>query len=330
MEQLEIIKASEITTREIEWLWYPFIPFGKVTILQGDSGDGKSLMILKLAAMLTQGEPMPFTDGDGQAPINVIYQSSEDDADDTIVPRFLKAGGDPERLLFINEKKKFLSFSDPRLLAALEQTKARLLILDPLSAYIGEGIQLNAANEVRAQFRPLIEMAKELKCAILIVHHQNKQQGQKAINRGSGSVDVIAGPRSTLVIARTGSEDPDERILAQVKCNVGPTGTAIVFSVGNGEVTWLREEAKTADEVLGNVFSGLGRPSTLVSDAKGILAEQLAKGPRPQQEIMAMMKAAGIGETTAKKAKALLAIRSVKQGSMWFWSLPEAGIGIAD
>ena len=330
MELLEIIKASEITTREIEWLWYPFIPFGKVTILQGDSGDGKSLMILKLAAMLTQGEPMPFTDGDGQAPINVIYQSSEDDADDTIVPRFLKAGGDPERLLFINEKKKFLSFSDPRLLAALEQTKARLLILDPLSAYIGEGIQLNAANEVRAQFRPLIEMAKELKCAILIVHHQNKQLGQKAINRGSGSVDVIAGPRSTLVIARTGNDDPDERILAQVKCNVGPTGTAIVFSVGNGEVTWLREEAKTADEVLGNVFSGLGRPGTLVSDAKDILAEQLAKGPRPQQEIMAMMKAAGIGETTAKKAKALLAIRSVKQGSMWFWSLPEAGIGIAD
>ena len=273
---------------------------------------------------------MPFADGDGQAPINVIYQSSEDDADDTIVPRFLKAGGDPERLLFINEKKKFLSFSDLRLLAALEQTKARLLILDPLSAYIGEGIQLNAANEVRAQFRPLIEMAKELKCAILIVHHQNKQLGQKAINRGSGSVDVIAGPRSTLVIARTGNDDPDERILAQVKCNVGPTGTAIVFSVGNGEVTWLREEAKTADEVLGNVFSGLGRPGTLVRDAKDILAEQLAKGPRPQQEIMAMMKAAGIGETTAKKAKALLAIRSVKQGSMWFWSLPEAGIGIAD
>ena len=330
MEQLEIIKASEITTREIEWLWYPFIPYGKVTILQGDSGDGKSLMILKLAAMLTRGDSMPFADGDGQAPINVIYQSSEDDADDTIVPRFLKAGGDPERLLFINEKKKFLSFSDLRLLAALEQTKARLLILDPLSAYIGEGIQLNAANEVRAQFRPLIEMAKELKCAILIVHHQNKQLGQKAINRGSGSVDVIAGPRSTLVIARTGNDDPDERILAQVKCNVGPTGTAIVFSVGNGEVTWLREEAKTADEVLGNVCSALGRPGTLVGEAKDILAEQLAKAPRPQQEIMAMMKAAGIGETTAKKAKALLAIRSVKQGSMWFWSLPEAGIEIAN
>ena len=86
MEELELIRASDIQCREIEWLWYPFIPYGKVTVLQGDSGDGKSLMILKLAAMLTRGEPMPFTDGEGQEPINVIYQSSEDDADDTIVP----------------------------------------------------------------------------------------------------------------------------------------------------------------------------------------------------------------------------------------------------
>ena len=203
MEHLKIIKASDVTIKEIEWLWYPFIPYGKVTILQGDPGDGKSLMVLKLAAMLTRGEPMPFTDGDGQEPINVIYQSSEDDADDTIVPRFLRSGGDPERLLFISEKEKFLSFSDERIISALEQTKARLLILDPLSAYIGEGTQLNSANAVRAQFRSLIEIAKRLECAILIIHHQNKQIGQKAINRGTGSGDVIAASRSALIIGRT-------------------------------------------------------------------------------------------------------------------------------
>ena len=322
MEELKIIKASDVDCRNIEWLWYPFIPYGKVTILQGDSGDGKSLMILKLAAMLTQGEPMPFTDGDGQTPINVIYQSSEDDADDTIVPRFMESGGDPDRLFFISEKEKFLSFSDQRLLAALEQTQARLLILDPLSAYIGENTQLNSANSVRAQFRPLIELAKKLRCAVIVVHHHNKQLGQRAINRGSGSVDVIAGPRSTLVISRTRSDDPDERILAQVKCNVGPTGSAIVFSVSNGEVTWLREEARTADEVLGNTFNEPGRHDTQLQIAKETLRQFLSAGPRPQQEVMHMMKAAGVGESTAKKAKAQLEIRSVKQGSMWFWSLP--------
>ena len=190
MAELKIIKASEVECHEIEWLWYPFIPYGKVTVIQGDSGDGKSLMVLKLAAMLTQGEAMPFTDGGGQEPINVIYQSSEDDADDTIVPRFIKAGGDPERLLFISEQEKFLTFSDKRLLEALRETKARLLILDPLSAYVGEKTQINSANEVRAQFRPLIEMAKELQAA----RSEGRQQGfrfggcdRRSPQRASGS-----------------------------------------------------------------------------------------------------------------------------------------------
>lgn len=327
MEKLEIIKASDIKTREIEWLWKPFIPFGKVTVLQGDAGDGKSLMVLKLAAMLTRGEPMPFSAGEQHEPFNVIYQSSEDDADDTIVPRFLKAGGDPEKLLFINEKEKYLTFADPRLLEAMIQTQARLLILDPLSAYVGEGTQLNSANQVRAQFRPLIEIAKAQRSAILIIHHQNKQMGQKAINRGSGSGDINAAVRSTLLVARAGRDKPDERVLAQVKCNVGPTGNAITFSVSDGEITWLTTEKITADEVLGNVFAAPGRPDTQLQSAMDALSHILANGPRPQQEIMTMMRDAGIGESTAKKAKAQLAVRSVKQGYVWFWSLPNASEG---
>lgn len=168
MEQVTITKASEVEVREIEWLWYPYIPFGKVTVIQGDAGDGKSTFVLKLAAMLTCGEPMPFTDGEGQEPVNVIYQSSEDDADDTIVPRFIKAGGNLDRLLFISEKEKYLSFTDERLVEAIKMTDAKLIVLDPLSAYIGEDTGINSANEVRRQFRPLIEIAKERRCAILM------------------------------------------------------------------------------------------------------------------------------------------------------------------
>ncbi len=274
--------------------------------------------------MLSRGQPMPFTDGSGQPPINIIYQSSEDDADDSIVPRFLGAGGNLERLLFISEKERYLSFSDDRLIQAIRQTGAKLVVLDPLSAYIGEDTGINAANEVRRQFRPLIEIAREQHCAILIVHHMNKSLGQKAINRAVGSVDIVGAARSVLLVARTDKDRPGERILAQVKCNVGPTGNAIVFSVGNGGITWLEETAKTADEVLGNVFSNIGRPDIQTQESKDAISHFLSDGPKPQREVMEKMKAAGISERTAKKAKQLLGVRSIKQGSVWFWTLPEA------
>ena len=131
--RLELIRASEIEPKEIEWLWYPFIPYGKVTLLQGDPGDGKSTFMLTIAALLTRGEPLPFTDtAKPHEPISVIYQTTEDDADDTIVPRFIKANGDRERLLFISEKESPLTFDDGRILSAIRETGARVLILDPL------------------------------------------------------------------------------------------------------------------------------------------------------------------------------------------------------
>lgn len=321
--KLEITKASDVTVKQVEWLWYPYIPYGKVTVLQGDAGDGKSTFILKLAAMLTRGEPMPFTDGAGNKPVNVIYQSTEDDADDTIVPRFINAGGDTDRLLFINEKEQYLSFSDERLLEAIRQTNAKLIILDPLSAYIGESTSINSANEVRRQFRPLIDIAKEQGCAIVIVHHMNKAIGQKALNRGVGSVDIVGAARSVLLVARTDKDRPNERILAQVKSNLAPTGNAILFTVDEGGIEWREETARTADEVLGNVFAVAGRPDEQMQRAKETLSAILTDGiPKPQSEVMEKLKAVGVGESTAKKAKALLGVQSVKQGVRWFWTLP--------
>ena len=105
---LEIVKASDIEPKEVKWLWYPYIPFGKVTLLQGDPGDGKSKFMLSLAALLSKGEHLPFADEEEREPITIIYQTTEDDADDTVVPRFNSAGGNGDNLIFIKEDMKSL------------------------------------------------------------------------------------------------------------------------------------------------------------------------------------------------------------------------------
>ena len=142
---LEVVKASEIEPREVKWLWYPYIPFGKVTLLQGDPGDGKSKLMLSIAALLSKGEPLPFTDEETE-PMTIIYQTTEDDADDTVVPRFNSAGGNGENLIFIKEDEKSLSFGDNRIAEAIEKYHAKLLILDPMSSYIGENCSMNNAQ----------------------------------------------------------------------------------------------------------------------------------------------------------------------------------------
>ena len=167
---LEVVKASEIEPREVKWLWYPYIPFGKVTLLQGDPGDGKSKLMLSIAALLSKGEPLPFTDEETE-PMTIIYQTTEDDADDTVVPRFNSAGGNGENLIFIKEDEKSLSFGDNRIAEAIEKYHAKLLILDPMSSYIGENCSMNNANETRAEFNHLIAVAKNTGCAIVIIAH---------------------------------------------------------------------------------------------------------------------------------------------------------------
>lgn len=159
---LEVVKASEIEPKEVKWLWYPYIPVGKVTLLQGDPGDGKSKLMLSIAALLSKGEPLPFTETEENEPMTIIYQTTEDDADDTVVPRFNSAGGNGENLIFIKEDEKSLSFGDNRIREAIEMYHAKLLILDPMSSYIGESCSMNNANETRAEFNHLIAVAKDI------------------------------------------------------------------------------------------------------------------------------------------------------------------------
>jgi RecA-family ATPase len=168
--ELQLIKLSEIQSQEVSWLWFPFIPYGKLTIAQGDPGDGKTTFILNIAAKLSKGEGL----GGGMEltePLNIIYQSAEDGLADTV---------------------------KPRLEQAVIKTGAKLLILDPIQAYLGGGMDMNRANEARGMTKKLAALAEKYQCAIVLVGHMNKAAGNKAAYRGMGSIDFFAVARSVL------------------------------------------------------------------------------------------------------------------------------------
>ena len=320
---LEIVKASDIEPKEVKWLWYPYIPFGKVTLLQGDPGDGKSKFMLSLAALLSKGEHLPFADEEEREPITIIYQTTEDDADDTVVPRFNSAGGNGDNLIFIKEDMKSLSFGDNRIREAIEKYNAKLLILDPMSSYIGESCSMNNANETRAEFNHLIAVAKETGCAIVIIAHMNKMKDTNPLYRTNGSIDIAGAARSILAIIRTANKEaPAERYLVQVKSNLAPTGSAILFEVAESGVNFVSEMEMTAEEAFSSLAPKMGRPNETELRAKDFILEMLQDGEMLANDCEAKLEEAGFKKSTIKKAKKKAGVVSHKKGFLWYWSLP--------
>lgn len=317
---LEMYTAADVEPKEVKWLWYPYIPFGKVTLIQGDSGDGKSTFALNLAALLTRGDTLPFT-GASHEPMRVIYLNAEDDADDTVVPRFMKANGERSRLYFISEEKQRLNFSDDRIREAIVSTGARVCILDPLASYLGSDVSMNLANEVRPRFESLIEVARETGCAIIIVIHMNKAEGMNAKNRASGSGDIVAAARSVVVIGRPrDEEEPDHRVMAHSKSNLAPLGSSILFSVSDGVVEFIDTIDITADQLVG-AYGATKARETKQAVARRELLDILSRGPMPQKEVMARMSELGISQRTCELAKGTLPIESVREGGCFVWRL---------
>ena len=206
--ELKMIRMSEVQSQEVKWLWYPFIPYGKLTIIQGDPGDGKTTLVLNIAARLSKGEHLE-NDMNVQEPVNVIYQTAEDGLADTVKPRLELAGADCEKVLVIDESDKSLSMSDERLEEALARTGAKVLILDPIQAYLGGGMDMNRANEARDMTKKLGALAEKYQCAILLIGHMNKASGNKAAYRGMSTRVSLKGAMKALGFTGTGRNDTE-------------------------------------------------------------------------------------------------------------------------
>ena len=315
-ETVEIIRMSEVDTQTVEWLWEPYIPFGKVTIVQGNPGEGKTTFALRLAAACTNRKPFPHMAA--HEPFNVIYQTAEDGLGDTIKPRLMEAEADLDRVLVIDESKQGLSLSDERIERAIRQTGARLIILDPIQAYVGEKTDMNKANEIRPIFRRLAEIAERTGCAVILIGHLNKAAGGQSAYRGLGSIDFRAAARSVLLIGRV-KREPNVRVIVHDKSSLAPEGKPMAFCFDpETGFSWIGEYDITADELLSGAG---GNTATKTEQAERLILDLLADGKELASEDLVKAAAeAGISERTVQNAKrnmgGVLGARRV--GGQWY------------
>lgn len=315
IKELKLINMEDIQAKEVEWLWYPFIPIGKITIVQGDPGEGKTTFILHLAALLSRGEALPC-EVDERQPVCIIYQTAEDGLEDTIKPRLEDAGADCSKIIVIDETENELTMSDERLERAIQETGAKLVILDPIQAYLGAEIDMHRANEIRPILKRLGIMAEKNHCAIVLIGHMNKASGSKSTYRGLGSIDFQATARSVLVVGRI-KDKPTIRVIGHDKSSLAPEGKSIAFELNaeNG-FKWLGHYDISVDELL----SGVNKESKS-QRAETLLEDMLTNGEKSQVEILEQAKALGISKRVLDQAKKNLGVKSVKHSDKWFWKM---------
>ena len=324
---LKLINMEQVEVEKIDWLLYPFIPFGKVTIVQGDPGEGKTTMVLQIIAKLTKGEAVLPSNSDESAleektmdlePVNVIYQTAEDGLGDTIKPRLLSAGADCSRVMVIDDNDQALTMMDARLEEAIIKTKARLVVLDPIQGFLGTDVDMHRANEIRPLMKRVAVLAEKYHCAIILIGHMNKNSNGKSSYRGLGSIDFQAAARSVLIVGRI-KDEPEIRVVCHVKSSLAPEGKSIAFRLDKDTgFEWIGEYDISADDLL----SGDNRGQK-IHEAKEFLKEILVSGSVAQTKVAEEAESRGIKKKTLWNAKKELEIDSVKIGNQWFWMLPE-------
>lgn len=301
----------DIEVIPVKWLWTPYIPLGKITIIQGNSGAGKTMLALNISAALSKGEMLPG-DTSPREPISVIYNTAEDGLGDTIKPRLLAAGADCSRINTINERFNTITMTDERLENSIIETGSRLLILDPIQAYLGSNIDMNKANEIRPIFAHLGRVAEDNECAVMLIGHQGKNQMYSELQSLLGSTDQVAAARSVLTVT-TNPSNKTLSLINHTKCSLAPKGKSLSFRINDeGRIEW--------GDFIECAGSETEEKITKTEVAKQFLRDFLSDGgSRPQAEIMAAAETQGIAKRTLDKAKAELKIKSYSFDKKWFW-----------
>jgi hypothetical protein len=309
-----IVTMRDVKPEPVEWLWKPYLPAGKISIIQGDPGSGKTTMALAIAAAVTTGKGLPG--GYCEFPADVIVQNAEDGLTDTIIPRLIQCGADEGMVHFIDEDEQSLTLSDERIERSIIEKSAKLFILDPIQAYLGNA-NMNSANGIRPLMKRLGDVAARTGCAVLLVGHMNKSGG-KSQYRSLGSVDIYAAARSVLTVGKFGMDD-DIRAAVHNKSNLSAPGASQAFGFDPvSGFCWLGDCDATVDEVM----NGKSKPESQFSKARRLIETALANGPVLSVDMEQAAEEQGISPKTMNRAKSALGVISAKHGSQWYWEIP--------
>jgi hypothetical protein len=337
---------SEVEPVPVEWLWNPYVPLGKLTLLEGDPGCGKTWLSLTITAIVSRGDPFPDLDGiprlSGE-PANILYLSAEDGLADTLRPRLDSAGADVNRVHVLTGKDVRSPGADepqvvgitlkdiPVLEEALRRVKPRLLIVDPLQAYLGEKVDMHRANEVRPILAALARLAESYCCAVLCIRHLTKDPKGTPLYRGLGSIDFTAAARSVLQVKRHPLV-PGSRGIVHIKSSLAKEGPSIGFEVKDAKFLWTGKIDLSLEALLRGEGKNEQSPddeNNAIEEAAAFLRRMLANGARLSEEILREARRIGISEKTLRRAKKQARVRSRRRSEQgkprgtgdWEWYL---------
>ncbi len=332
MERIRAYRLSEIPVETLRWLWKPYLPRGKLVLLDGDPGLGKSLVALDVAARLGRAADWPNGEP-GDSPGATIFLNAEDAAADTVRPRAEAAGADLDRLVVvdrIDDRAPRLPDDVPALDELVREHAAALVVIDPILAFLPPSVAANSDQCVRRALGRLAELAARTGAAVVLVRHLNKRASAPALHRGTGSTGIIAAARAGLLVAPH-PLDPSLRILSVTKTNLADPPPSLGFRIrsdalGRPVLDWLGPQAFTANQICRPETASV--PVTPRDRAVIWLTAELAHGPRPATELYEAAARAGIPDRTLERAKKELRVQShrVPRGKVTvsYWSDPSA------
>lgn len=318
-KEKEYTMYSEVEQKEVEWLWYPYIPKGMVTILQGDPKCGKTFMLIDLIARITKGDKKPFSEECFEIG-TVILQNNDDPVEYTLLPRLNKQGADVSKVAFVNEDDKKLMFSDlKRLEETIKEVNPTLIVIDPIQAFMGKA-DPNAQVQVRNSLAPLKIIVEKYGCSIVLVQHLKKGNEAKSIYKGAGSIDFVGFARSTLMVFKN-PEDKAERMLIHTTSNVAKEGHCLSYRISDAGLLWCEDKGELdADDLLSQEVD------TKFENAKHFIWGCVAsKYEVSAGDLQKLQEVGNFSETTFNKARSSLSkheiITKVQHDNKWWWRL---------